>query len=131
MGGRGTLILTALLVVVGVYFWFDQRHDADQPVQDVEGQRRPAPTKLSNPLIEFSPDEVTEVRLVSGGQTREAKHEGKLWSGVADPSAITDFLNDLAGLGVLTEIEAQPDTLNDFGLQPPRSIFAAQVRGRR
>ena len=43
----------------------------------------------------------------------------------------TDRLNDLAGLGVLSDIEAQPDELKDFGLQPPRSIFEAQVHGRQ
>jgi hypothetical protein len=132
MGTRGTIIL-ALLVVVGVAYLLSESPPPEErpPQATLLGEPRVLdPTQPVTPLLEFEPSEIVQVVLVRDGRRLVATRAGDGWSGVGSAGRIADFLDNLKGLAVLMQIEAGPDDLSLYGLDPPwASIELARSTG--
>jgi hypothetical protein len=131
MGWRSTAILALLIAAIGTYLWFEEAPPDNADVSPALFGAPPSQeaTTPVQPLLDFQPAEVSEVELDHSGETRRAERQGQRWNPPADSAAIDDFLNNLATLGVLTEIAAGADELRDYGLEPPKSVVRLRVRG--
>jgi hypothetical protein len=131
MGWRGTAGLAVIAVVLGIYLWFEQPPQNNEPGSHntLEAPQR-QPTAPVQPLLKFTPAEVTGIRLEHGGRTVEAQRRNGMWRNTVPPGAIDDFLHNLTQLAVLSEIPATTGDLKDFGLQPAQSILQLQARDR-
>jgi hypothetical protein len=131
MGWRGTAGLAVMAVILGIYLWFEQPPGRGVPrAGDTLSAPRRQPTAPAQPLLEFTPAEVTGIRLDHGGRTVEAQRRAGGWRSTEPPGAIDDFLHNLTQLAVLSEIPTTTGDLKDFGLQPAQSILRLQVRHR-
>jgi hypothetical protein len=131
MGWRGTAGLAVIAAVLGIYLWFEQPPSTGVPRGgDTLAAPQRQPTVPVQPLLDFSPTEVTGIRLEHGGRTVEAQRGAGGWPNTEPPGAIEDFLHNLTQLAVLSDIPATAGDLKDFGLQPAQSILHLQVRNR-
>jgi hypothetical protein len=131
MGWRGTAVLAVTAVVLGIYLWFEQTPHNNAPgSRGTLGAPWRQPTAPMQPLLKFTPAEVTAIRLDHGGRTVETERRGGGWRRTEPPGAIDDFLQNLKQLAVLSEIPASAGDLKDFGLQPAQSILQLRLRGR-
>jgi hypothetical protein len=133
MGWRGTAALVVIAVVLGIYLWVEEPPGANAPrsagIDILEAPQR-APTTPAQPLLKFTPAEVTGIRLEHDGRTVEAERGPGGWRSTDPPGAIDDFLHNLEQLAVLSKIPATANDLKDFGLEPAQSILQLRVRGR-
>ena len=122
MGVRGTLVL-ALLVAIGAgYLWFEgPPPQGRQPDELLGGGAAAEPTKPAAPLLEFAPEDITRITLTRTGKSLVAQPENGSWPVTTPPGAIADFLHNLTGLAELMRIEAGPDELRHYGLEPPQA----------
>jgi hypothetical protein len=131
MGWRGTAGLAVIAVVLGIYLWFEQPPGRGVPrAGDTLEVPQRQPTTPVQPLLKFTPAEVTGIRLEHGGRAVEAQRGAGGWRSTEPPGAIDDFLHNLTQLAVLSEIPATAGDLKDFGLQPAQSILQLQVHGQ-
>jgi uncharacterized protein DUF4340 len=127
MGKRGTILLAVLILLVGAYVWYEEAPPADtRPVPLGEPPREP--TTPVRHLVEFDPASVFAVSLEHTGQVRRADRSSGEWSSAAE--AMTDFVHNLLGIGVLVDMPSAPTDLADFGLQRPQSIVRIALRGQ-
>jgi len=132
MGWRSTAALAATAVVLGIYLWFEKPPGTGAPRSaDMLGEPRRQPTAPVQPLLKFTPAEVTGIRLEHGGRTVEAERRGGGWRNTEPPGAIDDFLHNLEQLAILSEIPATAGDLKDFGLLPAQSILQLRVGDRK
>ena len=122
MGLRGTLVL-ALLVVLGVaYLWVEGPPPTSPQPDPLFGSAAGVePTHPITRLLEFSPEEITQITLARAGKQLSAQRTGQSWTETTPPGAIADFLHNLTGLGELMRLDASPDDLLHYGLDPPQA----------
>jgi hypothetical protein len=131
MGWRGTAVVAAVVIVLGVYLWFEKPPGNDVPRSGgmlQAPQRQPATP--AQRLLKFTPAEVTGIRLERGGRAAEAESNDGSWRKTEPPGAIDDFLRNLTQLAIVSEIPATAGDLKDYGLQPAQSILQLRLRGR-
>jgi len=128
MGWRSTVVLAALILLVGVYVWFDKTPQPDPRGLEFGVVPQRQPTTAMQPLLAFRLEDVTGVRLESGGHMRHVERTGTGWTGASEGD-IEDFLHSLGELGVLAQIPEGTTDLKAFGLLPPERIVQLQVRG--
>jgi len=128
MGRRGTVLLALLLVAVGAFVWLEgpppEGPQGGQPFDDSVPR---LPTQPIRHLVDIVPGDVTRVRIMRNGETREAERTDSGWRGAGNPTAINDFLHNLTQLGILMDIPSDAE-LTDYGLEPPQSEVRLQLR---
>ncbi len=129
MSWRGTLTLALLAIILGAYVWFGQPagEETMRGAEILEAPQR-QPTTALPPLLEFTPADITAIRLQHDGRTLEVARQDGGWRQTQPPQAIEDFLRNLSRLAVLSEIPATGGDLKDYGLQPARSLLELQRR---
>jgi len=131
MGWRGTAMLAAVAVVLGLYLWVEKPPGNDVPrsADMLQAPQRQPATPVQR-LLRFTPAEVTGIRLERGSRAVEAESHDGGWRNTEPPGAIDDFLRNLTQLGIVSEIPATAGDLKDYGLQPAQSILQLRLRGR-
>ncbi|MBI3784049.1 MAG: DUF4340 domain-containing protein [Deltaproteobacteria bacterium] len=130
MGARGTVIATAILLIVAVIFWFDtpsssppSRPGILSDEQTSQAQGSPGPK-----LVNFEASLVIDLRLTLRNETRTTAREGGVWTNTERRSLVDDFINDLTTLRTIGDISVEAGDLASFGLKPPQAIVEARLR---
>jgi hypothetical protein len=124
--GRRVLILGVLACILGGYVY------VTAPATKTLGTG--AEKKTERPVLDFTPEHVTQIDLVFDGQQLVCQRTAEGWkqspSGTQMPAdAIDDFLTNLKKLVNLGEVEGGTTQLSEYGLQPPVSRVVLQLKG--
>jgi hypothetical protein len=131
MGWRGTLVLSALLLIVGVYAYFDAiSGEQDVSLQSLLRELRPTPPGQDAPsLLHYEPTEITGMRIRRGDlDLRVQRREGK-WVNASRPDALDDLLVNLLDLSEIMTADVAKQDLADHGLDPPQAIVDLERTG--
>ncbi len=129
MGGRATAVMAAVTLILGLYVWLERTPGSQTPLSLSGDILEPAPrrpTVAIQPLLRFTPADVTNIRLERAGQVLEAERQSGGWRETEPPGAIDEFLKNMAQMGILSEIPATSGDLKDYGLEPPNAIVRLQ-----
>ena len=132
MGWRSTIVLAALVIVVGAYLWFTgmPTPPSDRP-GSMQGQRPSADSvQALRKLLVFEPIDVVDLQIQRAGHTRSVQRQNGTWQGTDDPPIIDDFLHTLSELRVLMDISASAQPLADYGLDPPLGVIVLHLSGQ-
>ncbi|HVN86861.1 MAG TPA: DUF4340 domain-containing protein [Candidatus Binatia bacterium] len=122
MRTRGTVLLLLLVVAGGAWLWFEgPSPDAHQQDPLLGGESNREPTQPTAPLLEFAPDDVTQITLTRDKVQRVARKLGGKWPDTIPPGALADFLHNLTGLAELMRLELGPSEMEPYGLDPPQA----------
>ena len=128
MGWRGTLALAALLLLVGVYAYFDViSGQQDVSIRSLLRELRPTPPGQDAPkVLHYEPEEIEAIHLRRGDvDLRVQRRDGK-WLHASRPDALDDFLVNLLSLAEIMTVEVAKQDLPDHGLDPPKAIVELQ-----
>ena len=132
MDARGTLVLALLVILVGAVVWFEEAppEGPGRSTETLLGEPKSIDPKAVHHLLDFAPGDVVKVQLEHDGVTRTSERTDTGWTSASNPGAITDFLQNLAQLGVVMDIPAGATELRDYGLDPPQSVVRLQTRAQ-
>ena len=128
MGWRGTLALAAILLLVGVYAYFDAiSGETDVSLQALLSELRPTPQGQDAPkLLHFEPEEIEAIHVQRGDlDLRVQRRDGK-WLQASRPDALDDFLVNLGSLAQIMTVDVAKQDLRDHGLDPPEALIELQ-----
>lgn len=127
MSNRVTTILVVLLLLAGAALYYEGfRPQGATPPQETAA----AIEERSKPrLFEVDAAQVERIVLRANNTQRVSLRQGEEWTGPA-PALVAEFLRDLSTLRLLSELDAGPDDLKQFGLDPPRGVVELQLRGQ-
>jgi len=130
MGGRSTIVLAVLVILVGAYLWYSET--PPQPAERSMQGKPPGQESLQalHKLLDFEPADVVAVQVQRTGQSLTVQRQDSGWQGVDDPSVVNDFLHTLSDLRVLMDISVAAQSLKDYGLDPPLGTVALRVSGQ-
>jgi hypothetical protein len=128
MGWRGTLALSALLLLFGAYAYFDAiSGEQDVSLRSLLSELRPTPLGQDAPaLLHFAPEEITGIRLRRGDLDLRVERRDGNWINASRPDALDDFLVNLLELAEIMTVDVPEQDLPDHGLDPPEAIVDLQ-----
>jgi len=125
-GLRSTIALAVVLAGLGAYIYFVTWKQPDTPDTG----------KKLEKVFTVASDKIEELKVSSAsGDTTTAKKEGSAWkitdpvSAVADESEIGAITNALATADLIRVVDANPASLNDYGLSNPRIVIEFKAAG--
>jgi len=125
-GLRSTIALAVVLAGLGAYIYFVTWKQPDTPDTG----------KKLEKIFTVASDKIEELKVSSAsGDTTTAKKEGSAWkitdpvSAVADESEIGAITNALATADLIRVVDANPASLNDYGLSNPRIVIEFKAAG--
>lgn len=124
MGWRGTVGLSALLLLVGVYAYFDAiSGEQEVSLQSLLRELRPTPLGQDAPkLLDYDPEEIEAIRLRRGDlDLRVERRDGK-WINASRPDTLDDLLVNLLALAEIMTTDVPKEKLADHGLDPPQAF---------
>jgi hypothetical protein len=131
MEWRGTLALAVLLLVAGVYAYFDASSgQAEVSLRSLLGDLRPTPPGQDAPkLLDYEPEQIEVIRLRRGDlDLRVERRDGK-WINASRPHALDDFLTTLLTMSNIMTVDVAQQDLADHGLDPPDALIELQRAG--
>jgi Domain of unknown function (DUF4340) len=130
MGKRGTLVLALLVLASAAYLAYEGPPPGEQPKSStLLGEPRLLdPTHTVPRLLDFKPEEITEVALERNGKAVIARRQNGHWTHTTPPGVIADFVETLTGLGELMRLDENPTELRDYGLDPPQGEIELRRR---
>jgi hypothetical protein len=128
MGSRGTLVLAALLLVVGVFAYFDAiSGERNVSLHSILGELRPTPRGQNAPkLLHYEPADIVAIHLQKGAVDLRVKRRDGTWVGASRPDALDDFLVNLLTLAKIMTVDVKKQDLADHGLDPPEAVVEMQ-----
>lgn len=122
---RNTLILLLIAALLGggVYYY-----------ETKYGTERDATPDKSVPAFTFKPEDVTMVTLTNAGKTVTAEKANGQWTITqpfvteADQNALTQMVDDFAGLKLQETRKATPENLKEFGLADPKTSVEFKMK---
>jgi hypothetical protein len=124
MGWRVTLVLSALLLIVAAYAYFDAiSGEQDVSLQSLLRELRPTPPGQDAPsLLRYEPTEITGIRIRRGDLDLHVQRRNGKWINASRPDALDDLLVNLLTLSEIMTTEVAKQDLADHGLDPPQAV---------
>jgi len=128
MRPRATLILAALVALLGIVVWHGSPPSDDPGSAAHDAAARPTPP--GRLVLDIERDAVLEV-ILSRGEVRVARQRqlGK-WQDEVTTRIMEALLDDLSGLRTLDEIPSATADLAAYGLQPAQGAIEVRLRHR-
>lgn len=128
MEWRGTLALAAVLLLVGVYAYFDAiSGEQDVSLHSLLSELRPTPLGQDAPkLLHYDPADIVAIHLQRGDLDLRVRRRDGTWIGASRPDALDDFLANLLTLAEIMTVDVEKKNLSDHGLDPPEAQVELQ-----
>lgn len=125
---RRVVILGLIACILGGYTYLTTAETGP-----LSGQQ--AGTQEERPVLNFAPEDVTQIALVSNTRRLTCQRTAEGWkqmpSGLPiSTDAIQDFLTNLGKLLHLGDVAGVQTELAEYGLQPPQASITLQLEGQ-
>ena len=122
---RRVILLGLIALVLGSYTYLSAPESRP-------GGRPQAATDRERPALNFTAEEVSRIELVYNQQHLVCQRSRDGWQvaatgGAVRPTAVQDFLTNLAKLLHLGNVEGIQDELAEYGLRPPQASITLEL----